>query len=90
MIFMGFNSKKVVAITAFVVPFSSLIGFIAYAAIGTVDWRVIAPASLAANAGGYLGTNFMQGRLKPGTVKKFLGIVLFGLAVKMMIPLIGT
>lgn len=84
LIFMGFNPKRVAAITAFVVPFSSLIGFIAYAMMGVVDWRVLVPASLAAWGGGYLGTNFMQGRLKPGTVKKFLGLVLLGMAVKMI------
>lgn len=90
MIFMGFNPKRVAAITAFVVPFSSIIGFIAYATMGTVDWRILVPASLAAYVGGFLGTAFMQGRLKPGTVKKFLGLVLFGLAAKMILGLIGN
>ncbi|VAW41901.1 hypothetical protein MNBD_DELTA03-721 [hydrothermal vent metagenome] len=84
LIFMGFNPKRVAAITAFVVPFSSIIGFIAYAAMGTVDWRILIFASLAAYVGGFLGTSFMQGRMKPGTVKKFLGVVLLGLAVKMI------
>ncbi len=88
LIFMGFNPKKVAAITAFVVPFSSLIGFFAYAAMGTVDWLVLIPAAAAASIGGFLGTAFMQGRLKPGTVKKFLGVVLFGLAAKMLLGLL--
>ncbi len=88
LIFMGFNPKRVAAITAFVVPFSSIIGFIAYAAMGTVNWRILIPASLAAYAGGFIGTGFMQGRLKAGTVKKFLGFVLFGLAVKMIMGLL--
>jgi len=30
----------------------------------------------------------MQGRLKPGTVKKFLGVVLFALAIKMLLGLL--
>jgi len=88
LIFMGFNPKRVAAVTAFVVPFSSLIAFAAYAAMGTVQWRVLIPASLAAYVGGFLGTGFMQGRLKAGTVKKFLGIVLFGLAIKMFLGLL--
>ncbi len=88
MIFMGFNPKRVAAVTAFVVPFSSFIGFVAYAAMGTVNWQVLIPASLAAYVGGFLGTNFMQGRLKPGTVKKFLGLILFGLAIKMVMGLL--
>lgn len=89
LIFMGFNPKKVAAITAFAVPFSSFIGFVAYAMMGTVQWRVLIAASLAAYGGGFLGTGFMQGRLQPGTVKKFLGVVLFGLAAKMIAGLIG-
>jgi len=89
LIFMGFNPKRVAAITAFVVPFSSFIGFIAYAAMGTVQWKVMILASLAAYVGGFLGTSFMQGRLKPGTVKKFLGLVLFGLAAKMIFGVLG-
>ncbi len=89
LIFMGFNPKKVAAITAFAVPFSSLIGFVAYAMMGTVQWRVLLVASLAAYVGGFLGTGFMHGRLKPGTVKKFLGLVLFGLAVKLLAGLMG-
>jgi len=88
LIFMGFNPKRVAAITAFVVPFSSFIGFIAYAAMGVVNWRILVPASLAAYVGGLLGTGFMQGRLQPGTVKKFLGVVLFGLAAKMIMGLV--
>jgi uncharacterized membrane protein YfcA len=84
LIFMGFNPKRVAAITAFVVPFSSFIGFVAYAVMGTVNWTILIPASLAAYAGGFLGTSFMQGRLKPGTVKKFLGVILFILALKMI------
>ncbi|MFW8602257.1 sulfite exporter TauE/SafE family protein [Desulfobacterota bacterium M19] len=88
LIFMGFNPKKVAAITAFVVPFSSLMGFFTYAMMGTVQWPVLIAASLAAYIGGFLGTAFMQGRLKPGTVKKFLGVILFGLAIKMITGLL--
>ncbi|MGB7970343.1 MAG: sulfite exporter TauE/SafE family protein [Candidatus Deferrimicrobiaceae bacterium] len=89
LIFMGFNPKKVAAITAFAVPFSSFIGFVAYAMMGTVQWQVLIAASLAAYGGGFLGTGFMQGRLAPGTVKKLLGVVLFGLAAKMIVGLVG-
>jgi len=39
--------------------------------------------------GGYLGTGFMQDRLRPETVKRLLGVILFGLAAKMIVGLIG-
>jgi len=39
MLMMGFNPKKITTITAFVVPFSSLSGFLTYWTIGSVDWK---------------------------------------------------
>jgi uncharacterized membrane protein YfcA len=84
LIVMGFNPKKVAAITAFVVPFSSLIAFVAYALMGAVNWQILIPAAVAAYIGGFLGTRLMHTRIKPPMVKKFLGIVLLGLAVKML------
>ncbi|PLX48177.1 MAG: sulfite exporter TauE/SafE family protein [Desulfobulbaceae bacterium] len=84
MIMLGFNPKKVAAITAFAVPFSSIIGFVAYAMMGTVDWAILLPAALAAYAGGALGTHIMHNRMPPALVKKFLGIILLGLAGKLI------
>jgi len=84
MILLGFNPKKVAAITAFVVPFSSLIGFISYSIMGTANWSLLLPAALAAWIGGYAGTNFMHLKLKPITVKRFLACLLLLLAVKMI------
>ena len=84
MIMLGFNPKKVATITAFVVPFSSFIAFLAYAMLGTVNWGVLLPAALAAYAGGVLGTKIMHRKMAPAKVKKFLGIVLLGLAVKLI------
>ncbi len=84
MIMLGFNPKKVAAITAFVVPFSSIIAFVAYAMLGSVNWSVLIPAALAAYAGGYIGTQIMHNRMAPAMVKKFLGVVLLGLAIKLI------
>ncbi len=52
--------------------------------MGAVNWLILVPAALAAYVGGLLGTRFMHTRVEPGMVKKFLGIVLLGLAVKML------
>jgi hypothetical protein len=83
MIMIGFNPKKIAAVTAFAVPFSSLLGFITYAAMGSVEWQVLLFAGVAAWAGGYAGTVFMQKKMKPEAVKKFLGCVLILLAIKL-------
>lgn len=89
MIMLGFNPKKVAVITAFVVPFSSLSGLVTYLAMGHADLWLMIPAAVAAFIGGVLGTRVMQAKLKPGTVKKFLGGLLVLLALKMGMQLIG-
>jgi hypothetical protein len=83
LLMMGFNPKKITTITAFVVPFSSLSGFLTYWSIGTVDWRLLIITSLAGVAGATIGTIFMQKRLNPTIVKKILAIILLIMAVKM-------
>ena len=83
LLMMGFNPKKITTITAFVVPFSSLSGFLTYWSIGTVDWRLLIITSLSGVAGATIGTIFMQKRLNPKIVKKILAIILLIMAVKM-------
>jgi uncharacterized membrane protein YfcA len=87
MILQGFNPKKIAAVTAFAVPFSSFSAFVTYAAMGSVSWRILAFAGLSAWAGGYLGTIVMHKKMRPGTVKKFLGVVLMLLALKLIFKL---
>jgi len=88
MLMLGFNPKKIAAITAFVVPFSSFSGFLTYWAMGSVDWKLIAIASVAGIAGATLGTIFMQKKLNAGTVKKILAIILLIMAVKLIFKIL--
>jgi len=88
LLMMGFNPKKITTITAFVVPFSSLSGFLTYWSIGAVDWRLLIITSLAGVAGATIGTIFMQKRLNPKIVKKILAIILLIMAVKMALKLL--
>lgn len=83
LLMMGFNPKKITAITAFVVPFSSLSGFLTYWTLGSVDWKLLAITSLSGLAGATLGTTFMQKRLDPNVVKKILAVILLIMAIKM-------
>ncbi|CAG37242.1 conserved hypothetical membrane protein [Desulfotalea psychrophila LSv54] len=87
MILQGFNPKKVAAITAFAVPFSSLSAFITYALMGSVPWGILLYAGPAAWLGGYLGTMVMHQKMHPGTVKKFLGVVLLLLALRFILSI---
>lgn len=87
LLMMGFNPKKITTITAFVVPFSSLSGFLTYWSIGSVDWTLLIITSIAGLAGATIGTIFMQKRLNPKIVKKILAIILLIMAVKMGLKL---
>lgn len=88
MILQGFNPKKVATVTAFAIPFSSFSAFVAYAAMGSVSWKILAFAGLAAWAGGFFGTKLMQKKMHPKTVKKLLGGVLLLLGVKLLWSLV--
>jgi uncharacterized membrane protein YfcA len=88
MLMIGFNPKKITAITAFVIPFSSFSGFLTYWAMGSINWRILAIASVAGIIGATLGTIFMQKKLNVGTVKKILAIILLLMAVKLIFKII--
>ena len=87
MLMLGFNPKKIAAIKAFVVPFSSFSGFLTYWAMGKINWRLVIIASIAGVAGATLGTMFMHKRLNPKTVKKILAVILLLMAVKLSWPI---
>jgi uncharacterized membrane protein YfcA len=84
LIIAGYNPKKVAAATPFIVLFSSFTGFLAYWKLGSVDWRIILWASIPAVVAGYLGALITHRYLKPGHVKKILGVLFFILAIKLL------
>jgi hypothetical protein len=89
MILQGFNPKRIAAVTAFAVPFSSFTAFMTYAAMGSVSLSLLVYAGLAAWAGGYLGTVVMHNRMRPALVKKFLGGVLILMAARLIMKIAG-
>ncbi|RLD46035.1 MAG: hypothetical protein DRI94_15195 [Bacteroidetes bacterium] len=90
MLMLGFNPKKIAAITAFVVPFSSFSGFLTYWSMGSVDWKLLIIASVTGFAGATLGTMFMQKKLNPKSVKKILAIILLLMAIKLSWKIISN
>ena len=84
MLMLGFNPKKIAAITAFVVPFSSFSGFLTYWFIGNINWKLLIIASTAGFAGATLGTMFMHKKLNPNAVKKILALILLLMAIKLL------
>ncbi len=87
LLMISFNPKKITAITAFVVPFSSFSAFLTYWAMGNIDWKILTIASVAGVAGATLGTIFMQKKLNANTVKKILAVILLLMAVKLIFKL---
>ncbi len=88
MLMIDFNPKKITAITAFVVPFSSFSGFLTYWAIGNIDWKITLIASVGGIIGAMLGTIFMQKKLNSQTVKKILAVILLVMAAKLIFKII--
>jgi len=85
MLMLGYNPKKITAITAFVVPFSSFSGFLTYWAMGRINWSILLIASVAGIVGATLGTAYMHKKLNPKVVKKILAVILLFMAGKLLI-----
>jgi uncharacterized protein len=83
LVWLGFDPKKAAATTAFIVVFSSLAGFFGHAAMGAVDWNLLAFAAVGSVAGALLGSWLMHRKLDATQVKKLIGVVLYMIAVKM-------
>lgn len=84
MLMQGFNPKRIAAITAFAVPFSSFSAFLTYVMLGDFSWKMLLFAGVAAWIGGYLGTIVMHRKMRSATVKKVLGVVLLLLAFRLL------
>jgi uncharacterized protein len=77
-------TKIAAASSTFIVCFSSLTGFLGYAAMGQIDWRFILPAAAASFAGGQAGARIMSGHLKGKTVRVMFSVVLFILCANLL------
>lgn len=82
-LFLGFDAKFAVVTTAFVVPFSSLTGFLGYAGLGQFNWQYALPLGLAALVSGLVATQLMHQRIKSGNMRLYFGygVLVLGLLV---------
>ncbi len=88
LMWMGYETKKAAATSAFAVTFSSFSGFIGHAAQGHFNWTLTIILTAAVVAGAFLGSNFMATKAKSNRVKQIFAIVLFGIAAKIIIGII--
>ncbi|MCG6892994.1 MAG: sulfite exporter TauE/SafE family protein [Desulfobacteraceae bacterium] len=77
-------TKIAAASSTFIVCFSSLTGFLGYAAMEQINWHFILPAAVASFAGGQVGSRIMSSRLKGKTIRVVFSLLLFALCAKLI------
>jgi uncharacterized membrane protein YfcA len=83
LIWLGFDPKRASATTAFIVILPSLAGFFGHAALGNINWTLLAFATVGSITGALAGSWLMHTKLDANQVKKIIGIVLYAVAAKM-------
>jgi uncharacterized protein len=84
LMWMGYETKKAAATSAFAVTFSSFSGFLGHAAQGHFNWTLTVFLTIAVVLGAWLGSNFMATKAKSNRVKQIFALVLFAIAVKLI------
>ncbi|MFP4561263.1 MAG: sulfite exporter TauE/SafE family protein [Thiohalorhabdus sp.] len=86
----GYPTKQAVATSAFIVVFASFSGFAGHVAVGHLHWLLLVGTGLAAVAGAQLGARLMRERMRPSWVKRAFGLLLLGVAARMVWPVLTT
>ncbi|MCX5811123.1 MAG: sulfite exporter TauE/SafE family protein [Proteobacteria bacterium] len=84
LIWLGFDPKNASATTAFIVVFASLSGFFGHAALGNINWNLLAFSAVGSIAGALVGSWLMHRKLEAKHVKRIIGFVLYAIAAKML------
>ena len=84
LVWLGINPKKASATTSFIVIFSSLSGFLGHATIGAMNYSLLGFTAVGSAVGAMAGAWLMTDKLKREHVKLIIGIVLLGIAAKMV------
>ena len=88
LMWMGYETKKAAANSAFAVTFSSFSGFLGHVAQGHFNWTLAFFLTIAVILGAWLGSNFMATKAKSQRVKQIFALVLFAIAVKLIVGVI--
>ena len=81
---LGYEPKRVAIAVSFVVPFSALGSFFTYASYIEIDWVLLFYVAISAIVGGYIGNFMMHYKLNQSHIKKLMGVLLYGLAFKLL------
>jgi len=85
---LGLDPKVAAGTTALVVVFSSFSGFLGHATLGGIDPLFIGVTAVMAAAGSIVGSQLMKTRLSSAQLKKFIGVLLWLIATKMIYDLV--
>ena len=88
LVWLGINPKKASATTSFVVIFSSFSGFLGHASLGTMSYSLLGFTAVGSAVGAMVGAWLMTDKLKREQVKLIIGVVLLGIAAKMVWTLV--
>lgn len=84
LVWLGFNPKKASATTAFIVIFSSFSGFLGHAALGNMEFPLLAICAIGSVSGALWGAHLLKKKLSGKQVKTVIGIILYIIAAKMI------
>ena len=85
---LGLDAKVAAGTTALIVVFSSLSGFLGHATLGGLDPLFIGIMAVMAAAGSIIGSQLMKTKLSSAQLKKFIGVLLWLIAAKMIYDLV--
>ncbi len=90
LVWLGMDGKEVAGTTAFVVMFSSLIGFLGHIGLefSKLNYLFIALTAVAALAGGVIGSWLTRFKLTGKQVKQVIGVIQFLVAAKIIFDLV--
>ncbi|NOZ85110.1 MAG: sulfite exporter TauE/SafE family protein [Deltaproteobacteria bacterium] len=89
LVWLGINPKKASATTSFIVIFSSFSGFLGHATVGAVSYQLLGLTAVGSAVGAVVGAWLMTEKLKRRQVKLLIGVVLLGIAAKMIWKLLA-
>ncbi len=84
----GLDAKIAAGTTSLVVVFSSLSGFLGHASMGGLDPLFIGITAVMAAAGSIVGSQMMKTKISNAQLKKIIGVLLWGIALRMILDLI--
>lgn len=88
LMWMGYETKKAAATSAFAVTFSSFSGFLGHAAQGHFNVILTIILTVTVIIGAFLGSNFLVNKAKTSWVKQVFAVVLFAIAIKIIVGVI--